>query len=160
MLNENQIITNNMTHNYTSTFKTFTALIILLLSVQINAQNIEFTFENAQITNDVDDFYEVDVMMAAIDGLADFKSGLGLLYINYNTAAFGLDISTGCVAEVTYPNPDYILGDINILAYYTSYNFADKTTSRIAFSFQQGLSSGGMVDNVTATPKKLFHFKI
>ena len=37
-----------MIHNYTSTFKTFTTLILLLLSVQINAQNIEFTFANEE----------------------------------------------------------------------------------------------------------------
>ena len=128
----------------------------------MHAQNIEFTFENAQIINDgMDDFYEVDVMIAAIDGQADFKLGSGLLYINYNTSAFGSNISASGAAVVTYPNPDYILGGKNILDYYNNFLLSDNTTSRIGFSFQQFLSSGGMTtENVTATPKKLFHLAI
>ncbi len=141
--------------------KTITILIFLLSSPLLFAQNIEFTFANTQMTNDgMDDYYETDVMIATIDGLADFKLGAGLLYINYNTAAFGTNIVAGGAATITYPNPDYILGDINVLPYYSSYLAADNTSSRLAFSYQQGLSSGGMVNNVTSTPKKLFHLKI
>jgi len=136
--------------------------IALLLSVSaLMAQNIEFTFANTAMTNDgVDDFYETDVMIATIDGLADFKLGSGLLYINYSTAAFGSNISGSGAALVTYPNPNYILGDSNVFGYYTGFLPADNSASRFAFSFQQFLSSGGMVDNVTSTPKKLFHLKI
>lgn len=139
-----------------------TFIAALFLGLMLQAQNIEFTFANTQITNDgTDDFYETDVMIATTGGLADFKLGIGLLYINYNTAAFGSNIVTGGVAEVTYPNPDYILGDTNVLPYYSNFLLVNNTSTRIAFSFQQGLSSGGMTaNNVTSTPKKLFHLKI
>jgi len=142
--------------------KTITLLFLILSSAFLSAQNIEFTFANTQMTNDGSfDYYETDVMIAAIDGLPDFKLGAGLLYINYNTAAFGTNIVAGGAASINYPNPDYILGDINVLPYYSSYLAADNTSSRLAFSYQQGLSSGGMTgNNVTSTPKKLFHLKI
>ena len=139
-----------------------TLLIVFLTSNLFLAQNIEFTFANTQMTNDGSfDYYETDIMIAAIDGLADFKLGAGLLYINYNTAAFGSNIVGSGSVAITYPNPDYILGDMNALPYYSSFLPADNTSSRLAFSYQQGLSSGGMLaNNVTSTPKKLFHLKI
>jgi len=136
--------------------------ITLLLSASVlMAQNIEFTFANTVMTNDgMYDYYETDIMIATIDGLADFKLGAGLLYINYNTAAFGSNI-VGSGAVVITRVPDYILGDNNVLDYYTSFLPADNTSSRLAFSYQQGLSSGGMTaNNVTSTPKKLFHLAI
>lgn len=141
---------------------TFFSLLVMLTAFTNFAQNIEFTFSNTQITNDgTDDFYETDVMIAAVDGQTNFKLGSGLLYINYNTSAFGSNIDANANAEVTHPNPDYILGDINGFPYYTSFNLIDNTDSRIAFSFQQGISSGSMTtENVTGTPKRLFHLKI
>ena len=139
-----------------------TFLTLLLSTTMLFAQNIEFTFANTEMTNDGSfDYYETDIMIAAIDGLADFKLGAGLLYINYNTTAFGSNIVGSGAVEISYPNPEYILGDLNALAYYTSFLPADNTSSRLAFSYQQGLSSGGMTaNNVTSTPKKLFHLKI
>lgn len=141
---------------------TFLSLLLNFAVLVCFSQNIEFTFENTQITNDgVDDFYETDVMITAIDGQADFKLGKGLLYINYNTAAFGNNIASGGIAEITYPNPNYILGDVSGFPYYTDFTLANNTDSRIAFSFQQGISSGSMpTENVLNTPKRLFHLKI
>ncbi len=79
-----------------------TLLILMIISLSLNAQNIEFTFANAQTTNDgSNDFYEVDVMIATVDGQADFKLGKGQVYINYNTAAFGSNINAGGGLEIT-----------------------------------------------------------
>lgn len=60
--------------------KTIT-LIVFITSLSLCAQNIEFTFNNAQTTNDgANDFYEVDVMIATVDGQADFKLGKGQVH--------------------------------------------------------------------------------
>ena len=57
-------------------------LMLILTTNILSAQDVTFTFSNAQNTNDgMDDFYEVDVL---IESAAGFKLGAGLLYFNYN----------------------------------------------------------------------------
>lgn len=137
-----------------------TLLILTILSLGLNAQNIEFTFANAQTTNDgSDDFYEVDVMIATVDGQADFKLGKGQVYINYNAAAFGSNINTGGGLEITH-DTGYILNQSNVLDYYSTFTANDNSSSRFSFAYQQGINSGSMVDNVTNIPAKLFHIKM
>ena len=142
--------------------KTIT-LLVFITSLSLCAQNIQFTFDNAQTTNDgANDFYEVDVMIAAVNGQADFKLGKGQVYINYNTAAFGPSINTGGGLEITYPEVDgYILGLVSGFSYYSTPVQNDNSSSRFSFSYQQGISSGSMpANNVTATPTKLLHIKM
>ncbi len=153
-----------MKHNYFQFIKNLTLTLTLvsgLLSVQ--AQDIHFTFANAQNTNDgVDDFYEVDVL---IESTVDFKLGSGQLYLNYNTAAFGTNISAGGNIEYTQPT-GYILGEVVgnppfQVTVYKDFIQNDNVDSRVSLSFQQGVSAGSMpTDNVTATPTQLFHIKI
>lgn len=141
-----------------------TLLILMIISLSLNAQNIEFTFANAQTTNDgVSDFYEVDVMIATVNGQADFKLGKGQVYINYNTAAFGTFINGAGGIEITYPEAEgYFLGQVITLPVYTTTGtgIADNSASRISFAYQQSLSSGTMTENITSTPTKLFHIKM
>ena len=140
-----------------------TLLILMIASLGLHAQNIEFTFANAQTTNDgANDFYEVDVMIAAVNGQADFKLGKGQVYINYNTDAFGNNINSGGGLEITYPEADgYILGLTNGFPYYSTPVQNDNSPSRFSFSYQQGISAGSMPsENVTSTPTKLFHIKM
>jgi hypothetical protein len=135
-------------------------LILMIMSLGLNAQNIEFTFANAQTTNDgANDFYEVDVMIATVDGQADFKLGKGQVYINFNTAAFGSNINAGGGLEITH-DTGYILSQANILDYYSTFTANDNSSSRFSFAYQQGINSGSMVDNVTNIPSKLFHIKM
>ncbi len=137
-----------------------TLLILMIVSLSLNAQNIEFTFANSQTTNDgSNDFYEVDVMIAAVDGQADFKLGKGQVYVNYNTAAFGTFINDGGGLVITY-DTGYILSQSNILDYYSTFLATDNSLSRFSFSYLQGLNSGSMMNNVTNTPSKLFHIKM
>ncbi len=151
-----------MKHNYT-TFMKLLLFTCLFGIISLQAQDITFTFDNAIITTDgVNDFYEVDIM---IESTADFIVGSGLLYFNYNNAAFGTNISDGGTVEVTYPSPDYICGDLDAvvlaIAVYGPFVQNDNTSSRFAFSFQQAFGSGAMAgNNVTSTPAKLFHLKI
>ena len=137
----------------------------MIITLSLYAQNIEFTFDNLQTTNDgSNDFYEVDVMIAAVGGQADFKLGKGQIYINYNTAAFGTFINGSGGIEISYPEVDgYILGLTAGFPYYstTGTGIADNSESRISFAYQQGISSGSMPsNNVTSTPTKLFHIKM
>ena len=98
--------------------KRISFLISMIITLSLNAQNIEFTFDNAQITNDgTFDYYEADVMIAAVDGQADFKLGIGQIYINYNPLAFGNNIYTSGGLEITYPT-GYILSQVNGFPYY------------------------------------------
>ena len=89
---------------------TITFLTLCFFALITQAQNIEFTFANAEITNDgTDDYYEVDILVATVDNLADFKMGVGLLYINYNNAAFGENIKNNGHVIFSYPDgEDYI----------------------------------------------------
>ncbi|MDX1702358.1 MAG: T9SS type A sorting domain-containing protein, partial [Melioribacteraceae bacterium] len=135
----------------------------LMITLSLSAQNIEFTFANAETTNDgANDFYEVDVMIATVDGQADFKLGKGQIYINYNSAAFGTNINSAGGIEITYPEPEYFLGKVITLPVYTTTGtgIADNSSSRISFAYQQSLSSGTMTDNITSIPTKLFHLKM
>ena len=140
-------------------------LISMIVTLSLNAQNIEFTFDNAQLTNDgTFDYYEVDVLIATVDGQADFKLGKGQVYINYNTAAFGTFINGAGGIEITYPEVDgYILGLTSGFPYYstTGTGIADNSDARFSFAYQQGISSGSMPsNNVTSTATKLFHIKM
>ena len=141
-------------------------MLLILSTGHLMAQDIQFTFANAQNTNDgSNDFYEVDVL---IESNADFKLGQGLLYFNYNTAAFGTNISGGSKVEITYPSAQgYILGQKNtvppagILDIYGPFIQNDNTPSRFAFAFLQTFGSGSFDDNVSSvTATKLFHIKI
>ncbi len=140
--------------------------LMLLITALVNAQNIELTFANAENTNDgTDDFYEADILISAIDSQADFKLGSGQLYINYNTAAFGTNVSAG--GNIEYTQPDgYILGATVgappfQVTVYKDFIQNDNTSSIVSLSFQQGVSSGSIPsNNVTSTPALLFHIKI
>ena len=74
-----------MKNNYLTYVKSFTTLAFILIGLISFSQNIQFTFANAQNTNDgANDYYEVDVMIQTIDGQSDFKLGSGQIYFNYN----------------------------------------------------------------------------
>ncbi len=146
-----------------------TLYILLLLFSALHysfAQEIEFTFANAQITNDgTDDFYEVDVLISTTNGAADFKLGSGLLYFNYNTDAFGENVTSNGNVDYSYPNGTYILGEkdgtAGVVDLYGPFIENDNTDSRFAFSWQQAFGAGSYAgDNVTATASLLFHLKI
>lgn len=125
-------------------------------------QNIRVSIINAQNTNDgSNDYYEADITIETIDGQADFKLGSGQLYFNYNTAAFGDNVSSNSRFEVTsdYSN-GYFLGQASGFTDYYNISFInDNTTSRVSWAFDQGVSSGAMNELVTSTPKLMIHVK-
>ncbi len=124
----------------------------------VTAPGINITFANAQVTNDgTNDFYEVDVF---IESSEDFKLGSGQFYINYNTAAFGANVSANGKLEYAQPTGSILAENYSFPAY-KDFIKNDNTDSRVSVSFQQGVSSGTITDdNVTATPKLLTHLKI
>ncbi|WP_435578279.1 T9SS type A sorting domain-containing protein [Gilvibacter sp.] len=131
---------------------------LLLCSVGAFSQQIELTFENAEIVDQGSFFtYEVDVFIASD---SDFKLGSGQVYLNYNTAAFGNSVFTN--GNITISQPDgSILGQVFGFPAYRDFITNDNTPSRVSFAFQQGVSSGTIPsDNVTSTPTQLFHMSM
>lgn len=131
-----------------------------------HAQDIHFTFENSQNTNDgTNDYFETDVMIQSINTSGSFKLGSGQLYFTYNTLAFGENVFANGKIETTQPNEDgYICGqyiDAAAASLYGTFVVNDNTTSRVSWAFSQAFSSSTIaIDNVTATPTKLFHLKM
>jgi len=138
----------------------------ILFSLIGHSQNIEISLLNPQNTNDGSfDYYEADLMIKTIEGLADFKLGDGQVYLNYNTAAFGEDIATSGSLEITADfSQGYILGEnfnnIPGLGLYDITSVANNTTSRASWAFLQVWSSGTISEIVTSTPKMMAHIKI
>ena len=147
-------------------FKKVVLILILLITgnFQTQAQDINFTFENAQITTDgIDEFYEVDIF---ISSTTDFRLGRGQLYFNYNTAAFGANISDNGGLEYTHgidPMGGTILDEFfqGIIPLYNNFIQNDNTDARISVSFDQVVGASAIPENnVTATPRALLHIKI
>lgn len=138
----------------------------ILVSFISHGQNIEISLVNPENTSDGSfDYYEADLMIKTIDGLADFKLGDGQVYLNYNTAAFGTDIATNGSLEVTADfSEGYILGERYLntpsLDLYDISSLANNTTSRASWAFLQVWSSGAISEVVTSTPKMMAHIKI
>lgn len=152
-----------MKKNYTNKLQLLILSMALLIGTLSYSQNIELSFLNTTNTNDgADDFYETDVMIKTIAGQPDFKLGSGQLYIDYNTAAFGMNIDANGNSTITAVFGDgYFLGELlGFTAFYDVGDGIDNTSSTISWAFTQGVSSGAMTELVTATARKLFHLKI
>jgi len=166
--NSNNTKYKEMKKSYTITAKHLVVSVLFLLSGIMNSQEVHFTFANAINSNDgADDFYEVDVMIQTINASGTFKLGSGQLYFNYNTGAFGPNISTAGSFEATYPEVEgYVCGQVidnpaAPLAIYTGFTDNDNLMSRVSWNFSQAYSSSTFADdNITDTPKKLVHLKI
>jgi len=155
-----------MKHNYTIRIAQIIISILLFFVVAVgSSQNIKFTFENAQNTNDgTNDFYEADIMIQTIDGQADFKLGSGQIYFNYNTLAFGEWVKTNSMFTTSQDNASgYICGqyiDAFAADIYSGFVVNDNTASRVSWAFSQTFSESTFAtDNITATATKLIHIK-
>ncbi|WP_422105536.1 BspA family leucine-rich repeat surface protein [Winogradskyella sp.] len=127
---------------------------------------IEFTFANAQITNDgSDNFYEADILIASDQ---DIYIGSGQLYIDYNTAAFGENISANGNIEYSQPDGSILGFEFPRVPFassaYKDFIQNDNTSSRASLSFQQNIGLPALQTvpeiQITAIPKVLFHIKI
>jgi hypothetical protein len=125
--------------------------------------NVTLSFANAQITNDgSDNYYEADILIATTE---DFYVGSGQVYFDYNTAAFGGNISSNGNIEYSQPTGSILEGNFATLPAYKDFVQNDNTSSRVSLSFQQNFSESFIASNIpniqiTATPKVLFHIKI
>jgi len=147
--------------------KYFIYLILLVSSnfFNLNAQNLTYSFANAvNSTVGLDTFYEADILVSAD---ADFKMGDGLLFFDYNTAAFGTNlVAAGSATLVLTPvvDPTYILDEtVSNGGAAPVYAIAklDGDTDTFSVSWSQTFGTESIVaNNVTSTPKKLFHMKV
>lgn len=130
-------------------------------SMLITAQNLTLTFDNAQITNDgTNDFYEVDLL---IQSDVDFVLGVGLIYFDYNTEAFGTSVIDPADPErFVFEHPaESILGSQTFTVdNYNQFIRNNNTASTVAVSWQQFWSSGAIGTNVTSTPAFLGRLKM
>ena len=149
--------------------KQFTLGMALLLAFfTMSAQDITLSFENPEITTDgMDSFYEVDVMISSD---AAFSMGSGQFFLDYNAAAFGIQVDNN--GAITFERPDTsLLGGAVIVDvggtpvplgdHYNSFVTNDTTDEKISFLWQQNASGGMYGNNVPAgTPVVLVHVKI
>ncbi|MFK5878288.1 MAG: T9SS type A sorting domain-containing protein [Flavobacteriaceae bacterium] len=158
-----------MKKNYTKNKLQFALILAFIFVVtNLSAQNILFSYENAQNTNDgIDDYLEADIMVQTVDGMADFILGSVQMYFNYNPAAFGPNIKASGNFVSTQPVGS-ILGEAAFgggFPAYQSFVNNDNTSSRVSFSCQPALANDfqiaqGLNTMVTSTPKFLFHIKV
>ncbi len=125
------------------------------------ALDVSFSFANPQITHSGgSDFYEVDVMISTS---TPFKLGSGLLYFNYNTAAFGSNVLANGQLTISH-SAGYILGQkdnfIGLVNVYGDFVANDNSSSRFAYSWQQSKEGDCINVNVNGGPALLFHLKI
>lgn len=124
---------------------------------------ITLTFDNAEITNDgTFNYYEADILISSTD---DFYVGSGQVYFDYNTAAFGENISTSGAIEYSQPEGSilgYSFGQFSPA--YKDFIQNDNTNSRVSLSFQQNLALVALETapeiQVASAAKLLFHIKI
>ncbi len=124
----------------------------------IQIPSVHFTFANAKITQDGDtSFYEADIMIESTEA---FKLGSGQLYIDYSQTAFGENIVANQKIEYSQPEGSILAENYGAPAY-QDFMQNDNTNTRISLSFQQGVGVGVITaNNVTATPRVLFHIRI
>ncbi|GGG05488.1 hypothetical protein GCM10011344_02440 [Dokdonia pacifica] len=130
-------------------------LFLLSMSISYAQQDISFTLENAQITNDGnDDYYEVDIVVSST---SNFYLGTGQFYINYNTDAFG-------TAAQASGNAIFEEGTHILSAGFWTTVFTDNTGSRLSLSYVQIAPESAYIASgngaVTTTPTVLTHLKI
>ncbi len=131
---------------------------LLFVTIVIQAQDIHFTFVNAQNTIENGNYYyEADVMIEATEA---FKLGSGQMYLTYNQEAFGDNVSKQ--HSIIYGHESgYILGESYVFPAYKSFIQNDNTSNRVSFTFQQGVSAESITEeNVAITAKPLFHIKL
>lgn len=135
-------------------------LLIALTSLfqKATSQDVTFTFINAQNTNDgTFDYYEADIQIASTAG---FSLASGLLYINYNTNAFGNNVHANGNLTVTHPT-NYVVGSQTFgTNNYKDFVVNDNSDSRFGFSFQANLPEAFIGTNITSTAANLIHIKI
>ena len=139
-----------------------TMLLVAVVTVQAQNENLALTFDNAAITNDgMTDFYEVDLMVTKQAASPDFKLGNGLVYIDYNTAAFGTSINS---AQVEFTRPAGSILDQKLTAaainVYTSLGVNTNDMDTFAIFWLHDWSSSTFTDNITGTTQLLAHLKI
>ncbi len=149
--------------------KHFTLGIALLLAFfTMSAQDITLSFENPEVTTDgMDSFYEVDVMISSD---AAFGMGSGQFFLDYNAAAFGIQVDNNGAIEYERPDTSLLGGAVIVDVggtpvplgdHYTSFVTNDTTDEKVSFLWQQNASGGMYGDNVPAgTPVALVHVKI
>lgn len=114
-------------------------------------ESITFTFQNGQITGTTPKYYEFDVYAAA--GANGTKLGDCMVYINYNTAAFGSSIVLNGKVTATK-------GTLVNSIRYNNPVLADNISSRLAVQIEFPSDLEIDANAITTTPTQWAHIKI
>ncbi|GAB5400971.1 MAG: hypothetical protein Aureis2KO_25560 [Aureisphaera sp.] len=128
-------------------------ILAFLMAGGVWAQDVTFSLENAQVTNDgTNDYYEVDVMVSSS---ATLYLGTGQFYINYSTAVFGTSVASNGTG--VFNNTGSILG-----TNYWNLIYTDNTDSRVSYAYVQLApeSAYGSAQIINTTPKLFTHLKL
>lgn len=127
-------------------------LLLLALTAAMHAESITFTFANGQVTNDgTYKYYEFDVMAQGAEG--NTQVGDLMIYINYNTDAFGTLVKTNLNITVT-------MGTLVQGALYSS-TVNDNTASRVAVATEYLVpATPSMANLLPSTPTQYVHVKL
>lgn len=136
--------------------------IALVATAHLQAQNITYSFENAQVTNDGSfDYYEADIVLTTD---SDFALGLGQFYLDYNTAAFGTNIFG---TNLTFTHPvgsatEYILDERIFGGFANGYQvtLANSTTSKLSIAWVVPNAGNIPVNIIAGTSNLICHIKI
>lgn len=136
--------------------------IILFISIcYAQAEDVGITFEFANgeiVTQNSQEYYAFDIMAYATEDNTHF--GSGMVYINYNTYAFGENV---CTAEnIFVEKGELIQGELSQgIPLYEIVNIIDNTYSRIAittgYNFPQLADEANIL---TTTPIQYLHIKL
>ncbi len=130
------------------------SLIACMYTITLLGQDVTFGFTNSQIiTQGPDVFYEADVIATSN---VPFKLGSGQIYVNYNSSAFGTSVFASGSLNITNVG----LALTATFDVYSSFVINDNTLNRFSYSWQQALSSGCFVENITIAPNILFHIQL
>ena len=131
---------------------------LLLCSSLIAQTSITFTFANPQLTGTSPRFFEFDVMAAA--GAGGTFLGDNLVYLNYNTLAFGTSISSN--GKVTVTKGTLLQGElVPGLDLYDLVNTVDNSPSRLAVTAGYNYPGApGSANPLPTVAGDLIHVKI
>jgi hypothetical protein len=136
---------------------TLTIVVCSGLSPLFAQTGITFTFANGQVTGSSPQYYEFDVMAYA--GAADFRIGDNQVYINYNSAAFGVSIETN--GKITVDKGTLLQGETPPFGeHYTIINVEDNGLSRVAITNEYNFDPAAIGNELLTTPLQLIHVRI
>ncbi len=143
----------------------FIVILYASWSSQLNAQDIQFSFANSEITTlGMDTLYEVDVMATSFTPTNSFQLSSGQLYIDYDEELFGENMIAQGNVDIFYQNYRYLLeakdNYSNTDFVYSPPSLLDGLPGQFSISWEQLIASSCMNVFIPISPVPLFRLKL